>query len=96
MLAKCELPSRVAGQESTRSPVSLGALLSAPGAESHAKWAGSTSSHLGATYVCVTGQTVSSFLGNNIILEITSDAVNYRMNLSNPKQNTGVGQAPCR
>ena len=96
MFAKCELPAWVAGQEPTRSPALLGMLLLAPEAESHARWAGSTSPYVGAGYVCVTGQIISSFAGNNIIMKMTSAAVNYRTNLSNPKPNTGVGRAPRR
>lgn len=96
VLAKCELPARVAGREPTRSPASPGTLLSAPGEKSRARQAGSTRPHVGAGYVCVTGQIVSSFAGNNTIMEMTSAAVNYRTNLSNPKPKPGVGWAPRR
>lgn len=94
VLAKCELPAWVAGQQPTRSPASLGTLLSAPGAESRARQAGSSSPHVGTGYVCVTGQIISSFADSKIIMKMTSAAVNYRMKLSNPKPNTGVGRAP--
>lgn len=46
--------------------------------------------------MCVTGQVICSFASNNIIMTITSAAVNYRTNLSNPKPNTGGGWAPDR
>ena len=46
--------------------------------------------------MCVTGQIISSFAGNNITMKIMSAAVHYRANLSNPKPNTGVGRASCR
>lgn len=46
--------------------------------------------------MCVTGQVISSFSSNNIIMTITSAAVNYRTNLSNTKSNTGGGWAPDR
>lgn len=70
-------------------PASLGMLLSALGAESHARSAGRTSPHVGAGYLCVTGQIVPLL----VIMKIMSAAVNYRTNFSNPKSNTGVGQA---
>lgn len=86
VLAKCELPTRVAGQEPTRSPASPGTLLSVPGEKSRARQAGSTRPHVGAGYVCVTGQIVSSFAGNNIIMEMTSAAV-IEQTFPTPNQN---------
>lgn len=96
VLAKCELWAWVAGRGPTRSPASPGTLLSAPGVESCARQVGSSSPHVGAGYVCVTGQIISSFADNNIIMKMASAAVNYRAKLSNPKPKRGVCRAPCR
>lgn len=45
--------------------------------------------------VCLT-EVIHPFAGNNIIMTITSAAVNCRTNLSDPKPNTEGGWAPAR
>lgn len=46
--------------------------------------------------MCIAGQVISSFASNNIIMTITSAAINCRTNFSNPKPNTEGGWTPDR
>lgn len=96
VLAKRERPARSGGWLGAGgSPALLGMLVSVRGAESLASELAALLPTL-ELVMCVTGQVISSFASNNLIMAMTSAAVHCRTNLSNPKPNTEGGWVPDR